>query len=310
VHEQDETEPAGRKLTRPLLLTLIITITFALVELLGGLLSGSLALISDSGHMFTDILALALSLWAGYMATRMTNERQTFGLLRVEILVALVNGVALVVISLFIIWEGILRIQEPVSIEAPLMLTVASAGLLANIAGVMLLRHGAEENLNVKGAFLHVLGDMLSSVGVIAAAILILLFDLRIADPIISMAIGVIIIYGAWKIIAQSIYILLEFAPGHIDVDELKAEMQKLPGVVEAHDIHVWTLGSGIYALSAHIQVKDQPVSACSCIIKDVEGLLKEKYRITHSTLQIEYAACQDEVCVFRRQAMHMEDGK
>ena len=287
-----------------MLLTLIITVVFALVELAGGLLSGSLALISDAGHMFTDILALALSLWAGYISIKMTNERQTFGLLRVEVLAALINGVALVAISLYIIWEAILRIQTPEPIEAPLMLVVAVFGLLANVSGVLLLRGEAKGNLNVKGAFLHIVGDMLSSIGVILAAVLILLFDLKIADPVISMAIGVIIIYGAWRIIAQSIYIFLEFAPGHIDVDEMRTDLKRLPSVVDVHDIHVWTLGSGVFALSAHIRVEDQPVSACSCIIKDVEALLKEKYRITHSTLQLEYAACLDEVCVFRRMAV------
>jgi len=291
----------NRGVTRPLKIALAITITFAIVELVGGLVSDSLALISDSGHMFTDALALALSLWAGYISTRIANERQTFGLLRVEILVALVNGVALAALSLFIIYEAILRIQEPVSVEAPLMLTVAVIGLAANIAGFLVLREKAVENLNVKGAFLHVLGDLLSSLGVIVAAVLIYFFDLQIADPVISVAIGAIILYGASRIVAQSAYILLEFVPGTIDLAKVKTKIVAVPGVVDVHDIHAWTLGSGIYALSAHIQVEDRPVSACSCIIKECERLLRDDFNISHSTLQLEYEACQDEVCVFRR---------
>lgn len=291
----------GRRATRPLLLALAITLVFALVELLGGLISGSLALISDSGHMFTDVIALALSLWAGYVATRIGKEHQTFGLLRVEILVALVNGIILAGVSLFIMYEAVLRLYHPEAIDAGVMLAIAVIGLAANVAGVMILRQDAKENLNVKGAFLHVLGDMLSSIGVIVAALLIFFFGLTAADPIISFAISVIILYGAYRIVAQSIYILLEFAPGEVDIGEVIAEMSKVPGVRQVHDVHVWTLGSGVYALSAHIEVEDRPVSACSCILRDLEHLLKERFGISHTTLQIEYEMCQGDVCVFRK---------
>ncbi len=292
-------EPRG--LSRPLLLALAITVTFALIELAGGVLSGSLALISDSGHMFTDALALTLSLWASYMATRMANERQTFGLLRVEILVALVNGVVLVGVSLFIIYEAVVRLQNPQPIEGGLMLVIAVIGLVANLAGVLILREKAKENLNVKGAFLHVLGDLLSSVGVIVAAILVYLFDVQQADPVISIAISVIILYGSYRIISQSVYILLEFAPGNVDLAEVRNELLKVKGVVDVHDLHAWTLASGIYALSAHIQVMDQPLSTCSCVIQDCERILKEKFNISHTTLQLESQACEVEACFFRK---------
>ncbi|MDD1746913.1 MAG: cation diffusion facilitator family transporter [Methanomassiliicoccales archaeon] len=292
-------EPRG--LSRPLFLALAITVTFALVELAGGVLSGSLALISDSGHMFTDALALALSLWASYVATRMANERQTFGLLRVEILVALVNGVVLVGVSLFIIYEAVVRLQSPQPIEGGLMLAIAVIGLFANLAGVLILRDKAQENLNVKGAFLHVLGDLLSSVGVIVAAILVYLFDLQQADPVISIAISVIILYGSYRIISQSVYILLEFAPGNVDLAEVRNELLKVEGVVDVHDLHAWTLASGIFALSAHIQVMDQPLSTCSCVIQDCEKILREKFNISHTTLQLESQACDVEACFFRQ---------
>lgn len=302
MHEHEghfHTEARGA--TKPLMIALGITLAFALVEVVGGLLSGSLALISDSGHMFTDALALSLSLWAGYVATRLGNEKQTFGLLRVEILVALVNGIALAAVSIYIMYEAVVRIQEPTDIDSELMLIIAVIGLAANVSGVLLLRERAKDNLNVKGAFLHLLGDMLSSIGVIVAALLVYFFGLQLADPVISIVISIVILYGAYRIIAQSVYILLEFTPGNVDLMEVKTELKKVNGVIDVHDLHAWTLASGIYALSAHVQVEDQPVSACSCVIRDCERLLKEKFNISHSTLQLESTSCEVDACFFRK---------
>jgi len=219
----------------------------------------------------------------------------------VEILVALINGVILGAVSLFIMYEAVLRVYNPQAIDAGVMLIIAIIGLAANIAGVLILREDAKENLNVRGAFFHVLGDMLSSIGVIVAALLIYFFGLTIADPIISFAISLIILYGAYRIIKQSVYILLEFAPGEVDINLMMAEMKKVPGVLAVHDVHVWTLGSGVFALSAHVEVEDRPVSACSCILRDMENLLKDKFRISHTTLQLEYEMCKVDMCVFRQ---------
>lgn len=302
MHEHDghfHTEARGA--TKPLLIALAITLAFALVEVVGGLLSGSLALISDSGHMFTDALALSLSLWAGYVATRMGNERQTFGLLRVEILVALVNGIALAAVSIYIMYEAVVRIQEPTDIDSELMLIIAVIGLAANVSGVLLLRERAKDNLNVKGAFLHLFGDMLSSIGVIVAALLVYFFGLQLADPVISIAISVIILYGAYRIVAQSVYILLEFAPGSVDLMEVRRELKKVKGVLDVHDLHAWTIASGVYALSAHIRVEDQPLSVSSYVILECERLLKESFKISHTTLQLESVACQGDVCYFMK---------
>jgi cobalt-zinc-cadmium efflux system protein len=298
-HGHAHFEP-GKSLSKPLLAVLAITATFAVVELIGGLISGSLALLSDAGHMFTDILALVLSLAAAIISQREATAKQTFGYLRAEILVALANGVALIIISLFIMYEAVGRFQNPVGIDSQLMLLVAIAGLGANVAGVLILRERSKENLNVKGAFLHMLGDMLSSVGVIVAALLILLFNWSIADPIISIAISVIILYGAVRLCQQSVYILLEFTPAHIDLAEVRSSLLKVPGVNDVHDIHAWTISSGVYALSAHLQVSDQPVSACSCIVKACEHILETKYQIRHSTLQLEYEQCDMDVCYFK----------
>jgi cobalt-zinc-cadmium efflux system protein len=297
MHEHMGLRQRGRTASRALLLALGITLSFGFVELVGGLLSGSLALISDAGHMFTDVVALSLSVWASYIVLRAPNERQTFGFVRVEILIALVNGLILGATSFIIMYEAVLRIQNPVEIEAPLMLLVAVIGLVANIAGVLILRERAEENLNVKGASLHIFGDMLSSFGVIIGAALIYLFDLRIADPIISILISLIILYSAYKVISQAVYVLLEFAPGGVDRDKVREELKKVNGVLDVEDIHVWTLGSGIYALSAHVLVDDKPVSACSCIVKECEAMLREKFNISHTTLQLENMACEIEAC-------------
>jgi len=275
-HHHAHFEP-GKGLSRSLLIALIITAIFAVVELIGGLVSNSLALLSDAGHMFTDILALALSLAAAIISQREATAKQTFGYMRVEILVALANGVALIFVSL-----------------------VAIAGLAANVAGVVVLRDRSKENLNVRGAFLHMLGDMLSSVGVIVAALLIFLFGWTVADPVISIAISLIIFYGAVRLCKQSAYILLEFTPSHIDLYEVRTALMNVPGVEDAHDIHAWTIASGVYALSAHLRVSDQPVSACSCIVKTCENLLETKYQIRHTTLQVEYRECDMGVCYFK----------
>ncbi len=298
-HAHAHFEP-GKSLSKPLLIVLIITATFALVELIGGLISNSLALLSDAGHMFTDILALTLSLAAAIISQREATAKQTFGYLRVEILVALANGVALIVVSVFIMYEAVLRLQSPPGIDSQLMLMVAIAGLAANVSGVLILRERSKENLNVRGAFLHMMGDMLSSVGVIVAALLIYLFNWAIADPVISIAISLIILYGAARLSLQSAYILLEFTPTHIDLAEVRTSLLRVPGVEDVHDIHAWTISSGIYALSAHLRVSDQPVSACSCIVKACENILETKYQIKHSTLQLEYSECDMGVCYFK----------
>ena len=297
----------GKGLSRSLLIVLIITATFAVIELLGGLISGSLALLSDAGHMFTDILALGMSLAAAIVSQREASAKQTFGYLRVEILVALANGVALIFVSIFIMYEALGRLQNPKAVDSQLMLLVALAGLAANVAGIIVLRERSKENLNVRGAFLHMLGDLLSSVGVIVAALLIFLFDWTVADPVISIAISLIILFGAARLCQQSAYILLEFTPSHIDLAEVRTALMRVPGVEDVHDIHAWTISSGVYALSAHLRVSDQPVSACSCIVKDCEKLLLTGYHIRHTTLQLEYEGCDAEVCYFKG---FMKDGK
>jgi len=271
---------------------LAITVSFAILEVVGGLISGSLALLSDAGHMFTDVLALGLSLGAALVANRVPTERHTFGFLRVEILVALVNGITLVGISLLVVHEAIDRFYDPVGVDAGVMLVVAVLGLGANLLGVALLRPGSKDNLNVRGAFLHMMGDLLSSVGVIVAALLIHFFNWQVADPLISVGIAGVIMLGAYRLISQSVSVLLEAVPSHIELKEVEAAMREVDGVVMVHDLHVWTLSSGVYALSGHVMVTDQQVSACSPVLRDLEKMLRERFRIGHVTIQIETGVC------------------
>lgn len=293
--------------SKVLSLALIVTLCFALIEVLGGVLSDSLALLSDAGHMFTDVLALGLSLGAAIMTTRRPTKKHTFGFHRIEILVALVNGITLAVISIVIMVEAIGRLQHPPTVDSSLMLMVSIIGLGANLLGMFILRHKTKENLNVRGAYLHMLGDLLSSLGVIIAAVLILLFDLVIADTIISMVIGVIIIIGAYRLVNQSITILLEAAPEHIDTEDVERALMEIEGVERVHHIHAWTLTSGVYAMSLHIVVKDRPISLCNRILTMTNEVLKERYQVSHSTIQIESAS--DENCITSPDEVHYEDG-
>jgi len=276
---------------------LVITAAFALVEVVGGLISGSLALLGDAGHMFTDVVALALSLGAALIANRAATKRHTFGLLRVEILVAFINGIALIGISLLVIHEAITRFYHPVEIDAGIMLLVALIGLGANLVGITLLEHGSKENLNVRGAFLHMMGDLLSSIGVIVAALLIHFFSWQAADPVISIGIAVVIMVGAYRLISQSVSILLEAVPSNIDVKEVEDAINAVDGVIGVHDLHVWTLTSGIYSLSGHVVVKDQQVSSCSPVLREIEEVLEHRFKIGHTTIQIETEACPLNKC-------------
>jgi cobalt-zinc-cadmium efflux system protein len=278
--------------SKPLLIALFITLGFALLEVSGGFISGSLALLSDAGHMFTDVLALGLSLGAAMLTMRKPTKKHTFGFHRVEILVALLNGITLVVLALLIIVEGLNRFQQPRQVDSSLMLIIAMIGLGANLLGMFILRERTEDNLNVKGAYLHMMGDLLSSVGVIVAAILILLFGLVVADPIISIVIGVVIIIGAYRLVNQSISILLEAVPEHLDLAEVEEALLRIAGIEGIHDVHAWTLTSGVYAMNVHIVVKDRLVSTCSPLLKEVNDVLRTKFQITHTTVQFELKDC------------------
>lgn len=264
---------------------LAITGTFMVAEVVGGILSGSLALLADAGHMFTDAGALALSLVAMRLAQRPPTPTKTFGYVRLEILAALVNGATLLAIAVFIVKEAWARLHDPVAVDGPVMLTVAVLGLGVNVAGAMLLHGHAHDNLNMRGAYLHVLGDLLGSVGAIAAAAVILLTGWTPADPIISVVIAGLILFSAWKLMREATDVLLEAAPPHLDVPEIVDALREIEGLSDVHDVHVWTLTSGFVALSAH-GVIDDPADHTR-ILDEVQTRMKGR-GIEHVTFQIE----------------------
>ena len=289
-HEHEHAPQGGRAL----IITLVITVVFMVTELVGGLLSGSLALVGDAGHMLVDVLALGLSLFAAYLARRPSTLSRTFGYHRVEIMAALANGSVLVLVSAFIFFEAADRFRSPPEVKTPLMITIAVIGLLANIAGILVLRRSSGTSLNLRGAFFHVLGDAMSSVGVIIAGIIIAATGWTAADPVVAVIIGIIILWGSVRLVRDSVDILMEAAPKNINAEAVVGVLKKISGVEEIHDIHIWTITSGIVALSAHLMIADQMVSVSTDVRDSVNRELKEQFGITHTTLQLESSRCEN----------------
>jgi cobalt-zinc-cadmium efflux system protein len=279
---------------RRLLIALAITGLMTMVELVGGILSNSLALLGDAGHMFTDTLALGLSVVALSIAKRPASQTRTYGFHRAEVLAALANGTILVLICGFIFYEAYQRFVNPPEVRGTLMLAVAAIGLLANLFGILILRSASRDNLNVKGAFLHMWGDTVSSVGVIVGGVIILATDWTMVDPIISIFIGLLILRGAVGLILESSDILLEAVPKHLDVAHIISALREIEGVKDVHDVHLWTITSGIYALSCHLQIEDRMVSSSGHIVEAVNQALSQKFGIGHSTLQLECGECEN----------------
>lgn len=275
---------------RTLWITLILTLFFTIVEIIGGLLSNSLALLSDSAHMISDVIALGLSMTAIYLATRPSNAKYTFGYLRFEIIAAFLNGLALCVIAVGIFIEGIRRFINPEEIDFQLMLTIAIIGFVVNLVLTLVLSRSMheEENLNVQSALWHFIGDLLSSVGVIISAIIIYFTGLLFFDPLISLVIGGIIFIGGWKILKESTFILMESVPDKFNLDEIRANLASVEGVEDVHELHLWAISSDHYSLTAHMFVRADIQQFC--IILAANDMLKEKYGITHSTIQMEHA--------------------
>jgi cobalt-zinc-cadmium efflux system protein len=294
-HEHDHAVNGRRSANggkKDLLIALAITCLMMVAEVVGGLISNSLALLSDAGHMLIDNIALILSFFAMKFSTMPANSKKTFGFYRLEILAALVNGVTLVLISFYIIYEAYLRILHPQPVHGSLMLTIAVIGLIANVIGAAVLMKHRHANLNIRGAFLHIVGDAAVSVGVIIGGIIIVNTGWYLIDPILSILISCVIIYGSWHLLTESVNILLESAPAHIDVDVVAADIAKIKGVREAYHIHLWTITSGVYALSAHVLIEDQPVSGSRELINEIRSLLSHKFNVLHSTIQLECERC------------------
>lgn len=290
MHQHGESSGAVAK--RPLKITLGLVLVIMIAEVIGGIFSNSLALISDAGHMLTDALALGLSLIAINLAMRPATPSKTYGYHRAEIMAALANGVILVLVSAYIFYEAYGRFFETSEVKSPVMLAVAGIGLIVNLVGVMLLRRSSRKSINVRAAFWHVIGDTVSSIGVIIGGIIIYFTGWYLADPIVAVIIGVVILWGAIRIVRGSVDILLESVPEHIEIEKVTTAVKGVPGVEDIHDVHVWTITSGIHALSAHLSITDQKVSQSGDIITKVNDLLAEDFNITHTTLQLECESC------------------
>ncbi len=266
----------------------MLTAGFTAIEVVGGLLTGSLALLADAGHMLSDNLSLGLALFAAWLAGKPATPERSFGYRRAEILAALANGVALVAISIWVFVEAFSRLREPTEVLGTPMLAVATLGLLVNVAGAFILSRSGGESLNVEGAMRHVIADALGSVGAMAAAGVIILTGWRYADPLISTAIGLLILASSWRLLRDSTNVLLEATPRGLNAEEVGRRMAAAEGVTEVHDLHIWTITSGFPALSAHVLVGHH--ENCHARRRDLEELLAHEFGISHTTLQVDHA--------------------
>jgi cobalt-zinc-cadmium efflux system protein len=266
---------------------LIITATFLVAEFVGAVYTNSLALFADAGHMLTDVAALSLSFFAMRFASRRATPRMTYGFYRVEILAALLNGVFLVLVALYIFYEAYHRFTHPPPVKADWMLLVATAGLLANIASAWVLFGKHHESLNIRGALFHVLTDAIGSVGAILASLAIIVSGYQIADPLISIIVAVLILFSSWILIRDAVDILLEGTPAHLNIMNLREQLGHVDGVGSVHDLHVWTLTSGVLAMSCHIVAKDDDFNRTE-LLSRVNGVARERFHIDHTTIQIE----------------------
>lgn len=266
-----------------------------LVEIVGGVMTNSMALISDAMHNFSDLLALALSYAASRIVLWKSNSQKSYGYGRVEILVAFINAATLVIIGLYVIYAGVRRFADPEIVNGTWMLSVASFAFIANTAGTILLKQHAHADLNMKSAYLHLLTDAVESIGVVIVAALIAWQGWQILDPLVSIGIGAFIIKSAWDVVSETTHLLAEGTPRGIDLDEVAKFIQSFPGVQEVHHMHIWSLSSHLHALSAHIVVADQRISEASRITLLLEHALEEKFGINHPTFQLECAACPEQ---------------
>jgi len=280
-------------------LVLALTLSFTAVEVVGGLATGSLALLADAAHMLSDNLAIGLALFAIWLAGRPSTPERSFGYQRAEILAALANGVALVALSIWIFIEAWQRLSNPPDVLAGWVAVVAVVGLAVNLVAALLLHRGGEDSLNMQAALRHVLADALGSVGVLVAALVIVTTGWEYADPIAGAVIGVLVLASSWSVLRDSVHILLEGAPKGMDTRELGRRLTEMPGVVDVHDLHVWTITSGFPALAAHVLVERG--DDCHARRRELEELLRSEYGIEHTTLQVDHAAAPSVVSIQSR---------
>ena len=269
-----------------------VTWIFAALEVVAGLQAHSLALLSDAGHNFTDALALLLAWIAFLLQSRPADEVKTFGYQRAGVLAAFVNALTLVALAVWIFWESAARLQHPKNVGEGVMIAVAGIGVVMNGAIMWSLRIASRSDLNVRSAFVHMLGDALGSLGIVAGGVVMYYTGWQRVDPILSILIGVLIVWTAWDIIRESLNILLEGLPRGIRLNDVADRMRLVEGVLDVHDLHIWSLGSSTHALSCHVLIDDVPPSSSDCILRALNGVLADRYHIAHTTVQFEHVSC------------------
>ena len=296
-HDQHATPTRQR-----LILSIIATITFVLVEAITGYLSHSLALMSDAGHNFADALALIFAWYGVWIARKPSTARRTFGYHRVGTLAALVNSVSLVVIALLVFWEAINRLRHPEPVHSTPMIIVALLAILMNTVISLWLKGGAKKDLGVRSAYVHMLGDAISAAGVVVAGLIVAFTGASIADPVVSILIGILILWSSWGILKESVNVLLEAIPAGMNMIEVEQAIANVHGVLEVHDLHVWTIGSGMICCSCHVMVNEQSVRSGENVLRAVTEKLEHNFGIAHTTIQVEVEGCEpnDMYCVKR----------
>jgi cobalt-zinc-cadmium efflux system protein len=291
-HTHTFSESAGKRLA----LSLVITLAFVVVEAIAGVLSNSLALLTDAAHNITDVIALGLSWYALRLALRPANSSRTFGYHRAGILVAMLNSTTLVLIALVIFYEAYQRLIAPPEVQAGILVAVAVVAFAVNAGTALLVRRDAAHDLNMRSAFVHLAGDALSTFGAIVAGVGILFTGWNWLDPLASVLIGVLILYNAWGILRETVEILLEGTPRGVNMDAVLRDMLHVNGVRGVHDLHAWSITQNMRALSAHVVTDDIPISEGAQIQADIQAVLRQRYGIAHATLQLECAGCDPDV--------------
>ena len=306
-HHEIPSAPDGKRTHFRLMLSLLLTLGFVGVEVVAGTLANSLALLTDAAHNLTDVLALALSWYAIHLADRPAHAGKTYGYHRVGILAALVNSTTLAFIAAGICFEAWQRFQSPAPVAADILMGVGSIALAVNLLTAWLVSHGAEHDLNLRSAFLHLMGDVLSTLGAILAGVGIYFTGLNWLDPLVSMLIAVLILWNAWLIVREVVDILLESTPRDIEMSEMVRDLMQVEGVCGVHDLHVWSLSRSLRFLSAHILVDDMPLSSAGLLRDQLAELVEHRYGIRHATLQLEAGSgCQDKLyCEVSGKATH-----
>ena len=293
-HDHSHSHGAGNEAAQggKLGLSILITSLTLVAEVVGGILTGSLALLSDAAHVFLDIFALALSWGAIRLASRAASDRHTYGFHRMKVLAAFINGATLVLVAAGILREAVIRFGHPEPVIAGPMLIVAVIGLAANLVVALVLGGHDHEDLNTRAAFLHVIGDALSSVGVIVAGLVILFTGWTWIDPLVSVLIALIILSGAFRVLKEALHILNEGAPEDARAGEVSAAMREVGGVLEIHDLHIWTVGPDYKALTAHALLSDRSLSETAAVMHELKELLAHRFGLEHTTIQFECANC------------------